>query len=111
MSVLFSGPIWRVPVFGARMLIFTSYWPVIDEFLNTTFQLSPSNFSGISHTLHVQRGGSKLWSVSVSRDKYVISDSHSTSSYILHIWEIKKKSLASVMYIYFLHFASGFCNL
>jgi hypothetical protein len=93
-AILFWGPIYRVPVLGARMLIFTAYWPVIDELLNTKFELNLSNCSGISYThtrahtpcahiplLHIQKG-SKLWSVSISEDQCFISDGHSTSSYI-----------------------------
>jgi hypothetical protein len=29
--------IWRAPVFGARILMFTGHWPVIDNFIRTLF--------------------------------------------------------------------------
>jgi hypothetical protein len=39
---------WKAPIFGARILIFTGRRPLTDEFLNTKYEQNPTNRSGAS---------------------------------------------------------------
>jgi hypothetical protein len=119
-AILFWGSIWRVPVLGARLLIFTTYWRVIDELLNTKFELNLSTCLGISppppHThTHTHTRTTFAYSeglktncqyLKISVSSEMVTVFHHT--YLLHtIWEIKKK----IFGLCYVHLFSTFVDI
>jgi hypothetical protein len=48
LPVSFLEPIWRTPIFGARMFVFTGHWPMTHKLLNTKYEENVSTCADAS---------------------------------------------------------------
>jgi hypothetical protein len=115
-TILCFGSIWRTPILGALMCIFTRHWPRIHEFWNTEYEWNQSNCSDTTEA-YIQSytdiqtddryqkpdcchlGSWKRVNPSESWHRFFFS--HNSFSYILHIRESKMSHYIGARTVHF----------